>query len=56
MAKTCKAKTTKGTPCRAAAGEGGLCFLHANPENAKTLGRRGVQNNRRIKVAPEKFA
>jgi hypothetical protein len=49
MAKTmCKGKTATGAPCRAPAGESGLCFFHANPEKAKTLGRRGGQNNRRF--------
>ena len=39
----CKAKTTSGDPCRAAATEGGLCFFHANPNKAAELGRIGGQ-------------
>ena len=41
--KSCKAKTKKGSPCRAAATEGGLCFFHANPNKAAELGRVGVE-------------
>jgi hypothetical protein len=37
----CKALTTQGKPCRAAATEGGLCFFHANPNKAVELGRIG---------------
>jgi hypothetical protein len=44
---TCRAKTKSGDACRAAAGEGGLCFLHAHPEKARTLGQRGGMRNRR---------
>jgi hypothetical protein len=47
MAKACSAKTITGAACRAAAGEGGLCFFHAHPESAKKLGRLGGQKNRR---------
>jgi len=39
--------------------KGGLCFLHANPESAKTLGQLGGQKNRRLPVVgleiPEKM-
>jgi len=48
MAKTlCKGKTNTGAACRAAAGKGGLCFFHANPESAKKLGQLGGRKNRR---------
>jgi hypothetical protein len=43
----CQATTKSGEPCRAAAGRGGLCFLHRNPARAKELGQRGGQKNRR---------
>ena len=47
MAKIpCNAKTSAGKPCRAAAGSGGLCFLHANPARAKQLGQLGGRKNR----------
>lgn len=45
--KSCRAQTATGRACRAPAMEGGLCFLHANPESAKTLGQLGGQKNRR---------
>jgi hypothetical protein len=44
---TCKGKTKAGTPCRAAAGESGFCFLHANPDSARALGQLGGRKNRR---------
>jgi len=47
---TCQGKTKTGAPCRAAAGTGGLCFFHANPHSAKTLGQIGGQKNRRSPV------
>ena len=47
----CKARTKAGTPCRAAATEGGLCFLHAYPNKAAELGRIGGRKNRH--VSPE---
>jgi hypothetical protein len=47
---TCKANTKRGRPCRAAAGEGGLCFLHANPASARALGQLGGRRNRRVPV------
>jgi hypothetical protein len=47
MAKiTCKGKTTAGAACRAPAGAGGLCFFHANPDKAHTLGQIGGRKNR----------
>ena len=42
----CQALTKKGTPCRAAATAGGLCFFHANPNKASELGRIGGRSNR----------
>jgi hypothetical protein len=43
----CTGKTKAGAPCRAPAGPNGLCFLHANPDRAKTLGQLGGLGNRR---------
>jgi hypothetical protein len=43
--RRCKARTKAGKPCRAAATEGGLCFLHANPNKAAELGRMGGRRN-----------
>jgi hypothetical protein len=45
-APRCRAKTKTGTPCRAAAMGGGLCFFHANPDKASELGRIGGRRNR----------
>jgi len=43
----CEAHTKAGKPCRAPAMEGGrLCFLHANPAQARHLGRLGGLKNR----------
>ena len=42
----CQGKTKTGAACRAPAGPGGLCFFHANPNAAKTLGQIGGQKNR----------
>jgi len=36
--QTCAGKTKAGAECGAAAGPGDLCFFHANPDSAKTLG------------------
>jgi len=47
---TCKGRTKTGRACRAAAGEGGLCFLHANPASARRLGQIGGRRNRRVAV------
>lgn len=41
----CKGITKQGKPCRAAAGEDGLCFFHANPSKAVELGRIGGRRN-----------
>jgi len=49
----CQALTKKGTPCRAAATEGGLCFFHANPNKAVELGRIGGKKNGRMLVGTE---
>ncbi len=51
--QTCKGKTRTGAACRAPAGPGGLCFFHANPDRAKTLGKIGGRNNRRSVVDVE---
>jgi hypothetical protein len=42
----CKADAKSGTPCRAAATSGGLCFFHANPNKASELGRIGGRSKR----------
>jgi hypothetical protein len=42
----CKGITKSGTPCRAAATEGGLCYFHANPNKASELGRIGGRRKR----------
>jgi hypothetical protein len=47
---TCQAKTRTGAACRAPASGGGLCFFHANPDSAKTLGQIGGRRNRRATV------
>jgi hypothetical protein len=48
--QTCKGKTRTGAACRAPAGAGGLCFFHANPISAKTLGQIGGRKNRKSAV------
>jgi hypothetical protein len=49
----CRGKTKAGNPCRAAATAGGLCFFHANPAKARTLGQIGGRRNRsRLPEAP----
>jgi hypothetical protein len=45
--QTCQGKTKTGAACRAAAGPGGLCFFHANPDSARALGQIGGRKNRR---------
>ena len=40
-------KRWQGAACRAPAGSGGLCFFHANPDSARTLGQIGGRENRR---------
>jgi len=46
--KTCSGKTKAGKSCRAAAGPGGLCFFHANPDRAKSLGKLGGLKNKKF--------
>ncbi|MGH9503399.1 MAG: hypothetical protein ACRD20_11175 [Terriglobales bacterium] len=46
----CKGKTRTGAAWEAAADAGGLCFFHANPDQAKTLGQMGGRKNRRPAV------
>jgi len=44
----CQAKTKAGRPCAAPAVRGGIyCALHADPERAAQLGRKGGTKNRR---------
>jgi hypothetical protein len=45
--QTCQGKTKTGAACRAAAGPGGLCFFHANPDSARALGQIGGRKNRK---------
>lgn len=45
--RNCKSKTKTGAACGAPAGPEGFCFLHANPNRAKTLGQVGGRKNRR---------
>ncbi len=42
----CSSKTKTGADCRAPAGPDGLCFFHANPDLAPTLGQIGGMRNR----------
>ncbi|MBZ5684367.1 MAG: hypothetical protein LAP86_04965 [Acidobacteriia bacterium] len=42
----CNGKTKSGSRCRAPAGASGLCFFHAHPEKAHTLGQIGGRKNR----------
>ena len=49
----CRGRTKAGKPCRAAATEGGLCFLHANPNKAAELGRIGGRKNGRSRLDAE---
>ena len=51
MAKIlCRAKTKSGKACRAPAGAEGLCFFHAHPDRARSLGQIGGRKNRRAPV------
>lgn len=43
----CKAVRTNGQQCKAIAGSTGLCALHADPDRARELGRRGGQSRTR---------
>jgi hypothetical protein len=42
----CSGKTKTGAPCRAPAGPDGLCFFHAHPDLAYSLGQIGGSRNR----------
>ena len=42
----CNGHTKAGALCRAPAGNGGLCFFHANPDKAHALGQIGGRKNR----------
>lgn len=42
----CQGQTKSDQPCRAPASAGGLCFFHANPAKARTLGQIGGRKNR----------
>src|SRR5271157_2300381 len=45
----CKAKTKAGRPCAAPAVRGSaLCALHADPNRAAELGRKGGARNRKV--------
>src|SRR5579862_3074710 len=44
----CSGTTKAGKPCGAAAGPGGLCYFHSNPETAKKLGQIGGTKNRKF--------
>jgi hypothetical protein len=46
----CRGKTKTGAACRAPAGAGGLCYFHANPDTARSLGQLGGRKNRRLVV------
>jgi hypothetical protein len=46
----CKGKTKTGAVCRAPAGAEGLCFLHRNPDRAKSFGQLGGRKNRRSPI------
>lgn len=47
----CQGRTKNGRSCRAFATESGLCYLHANPNKAPELGRKGGQKNRHAPAA-----
>jgi hypothetical protein len=48
MSRNCKEKTKAGKPCRALAGPGGLCSLHAKPGRAADIGRQGGKARKRV--------
>ena len=48
----CRGKSKSGAPCRAPAGRDGLCFFHANPEQARALGQLGGRRNRHLPADP----
>jgi hypothetical protein len=37
----CQGKTKEGKPCKAPPTSGGLCYFHANPDQARILGQKG---------------
>ncbi len=43
----CKGVTKDGKPCQAPPTAGGLCYFHANPDQARLLGKIGGRKNRR---------
>jgi uncharacterized protein DUF5763 len=57
MAKTsnsrCKGTTRAGKPCGAPPTQGGLCYFHANPNQARELGRAGGRKNRYLPLPVE---
>lgn len=56
MSAKCNATTTAGKRCRAAAGKGGLCTLHADPKMAVEMGRRSGQARRTRDVFAQEWA
>jgi general stress protein YciG len=47
--RTCRAKTKAGRPCAAPVLSGSaFCSLHADPERAAALGRKGGARNRKV--------
>ena len=49
----CKGTTRAGKPCGAPPTQGGLCFFHANPNQARELGRAGGRKNRYLPLTME---
>jgi hypothetical protein len=47
------ATAKSGKPCAAPPTEGGLCFFHANPNQARELGRAGGRKNRYLPLTME---
>ena len=56
MNTRCNARTTAGEPCRAAAGKGGLCRLHADPKLAAAMGRKSGQARRTRELLAQEWA
>ena len=44
--KFCQALKNDGKPCKAPPTKGGLCYFHANPDQARVLGQKGGRKNR----------
>ena len=42
----CRGTTKDGRSCKAPATEGGYCFFHAHPDQARILGQKGGRKNR----------